>query len=206
MRFCPAPGPVFLFSPVGGKWASTRVLYAWCAKAVNDRQTAQLDVTAAYERYRAELRSFFSNVAHGKSAHVEDLVHNVYLRLLEYPPPQVLREPQAYLFKLAWSELHRFHHKASREPQVHDHESLDRLGVRDSLRSIGDEPQGGTAEALLARVLGELPPLYGEVFLRFKWDGRSYKQIAAEMALSPRQVKRYVARTLQCLKQAWSQG
>lgn len=168
-----------------------------------DRETLPLDVTRAYERYRAELRSFFSKVARGKAGHAEDLVHNVYLRLLEYPPTQALREPQAYLFKLAWGELHRFHQKDSREPLPHDPDVLERIGTSDAAPAWADPALDVSAEAVMARVFAELPAVYGEVFLRFKWDGRSYREIADEFALSPRQVKRYIARTLQCLKQAW---
>lgn len=173
---------------------------------MDDKDAVPLDVTSAYERHRAELRTFFSKVAHDKAAHAEDLVHNVYLRLLEYPPSQMLREPQAYLFKLAWGELHRFHQKASREPLAHDHEMLDRLGAHNDPTPDVEAAHDFSAEALMTRVFAELPAIYGEVFLRFKWDGRSYKQIAEEFELTPRQVKRYIARTLQRLKQAWLEG
>ncbi len=169
---------------------------------MSEFEAAPVDVERAYERHRAELRSFFANVARRKAAHIEDLVHNVYLRLMEYPPAQVLREPQAYLFKLAWSELHRFHNKSAREPLAHDHDTLERLSMRSGWPAGADEDSELTAEALLTQVMSRLPAIYGEVFVRFKWDGRTYKQIAAEFKLTPRQVKRYIARTLQCLKQA----
>jgi RNA polymerase sigma-70 factor (ECF subfamily) len=173
---------------------------------VNDADANAVDVTRAYERHRAELRSFFTSVARGKAGYIEDLVHNVYLRLLEYPPAQVLREPQAYLFKLAWRELHRFHERALREPQSYDHEALDYLSARNNATAGADSALDESAEALLMRVLGVLPAIYGQVFVRFKWDGRTYRQIASEYNLTPRQVKRYIARTLQCLKQARAEG
>lgn len=168
---------------------------------MSEFDASSIDLARAYERHRAELRSFFANVTRGRAAHVEDLVHNVYLRLMEYPPTQALREPQAYLFKLAWSELHRFHQKAVREPLVHDHDMLERLSARSS-EAVSTEEMTESAETLLMKVIGELPAIYGEVFVRFKWDGRTYKEIATEFKLTPRQVKRYIARTLQCLKQA----
>lgn len=168
---------------------------------MNELDAASLDIERAYARHRAELRSFFATVARDKTAHIEDLIHNVYLRLLEYPPTQVLREPQAYLFKLAWSELHRFHNKAMREPSAHDHDTLERMSLRSGWLTGADDV-ASTAENLLTKVLGQLPAIYGEVFVRFKWDGRTYQQIATEFKLTPRQVKRYIARTLQCLKQA----
>ena len=163
---------------------------------------ATLDVARAYQRHRAELRSFFATVARGRASHIEDLVHNVYLRLLEYPPTQVLREPQAYLFKIAWSELHRFHERSLREPQTHDPATLEMLSARGGAFVAAEGSSTSGAEALLTRVMGELPAIYGEVFVKFKWDGRSYKEIATELGLSMRQVKRYIARTLLSLKRA----
>ena len=168
---------------------------------VSEFEAAPVDLSRAYQRHRAELRNFFTHVTRGKAAYIEDLVHNVYLRLLEYPPTQALREPQAYLFKLAWSELHRFHAKSMQEPTAHDHETLERLSVHSRLSSPEDASEAAV-EAVLMKVMTQLPAIYGEVFVRFKWDGRTYRQIAAELKLTPRQVKRYIARTLQCLKQA----
>lgn len=173
---------------------------------MNEFEAASVDVERAYERHRAELRSFFTHVARNNAAHVEDLVHNVYLRLLEYPPAQVLREPQAYLFKLAWGELHRFNRKSVREPLAHDHDTLERLSMRSGWLAGGEDASASSTEAVLTKVIGELPAIYGEVFVRFKWDGRTYRQIATEFKLTPRQVKRYIARTLQCLKQARLEG
>jgi RNA polymerase sigma factor (sigma-70 family) len=164
-----------------------------------------LDVGQVYERHRDELRSFFANVTRGRLQIVEDLVQNVYLRLLEYPPSQVLREPQAYLFKLAWTELHRYRAKNAHEPVSHDHEALDSLSAQRHSSQMADDASGTTTEQLLLKVLGDLPTVYGQVFVMFKWDGRSYKQIAAELQLTPRQVKRYIARTLQRLKLTQSQ-
>jgi RNA polymerase sigma-70 factor (ECF subfamily) len=166
---------------------------------MKEPETLSLDVSRAYQRHRAELRTFFANVARGKAGYVDDLVQNVYLRLLEYPPMQVLREPQAYLFKLAWRELHRFHQREQREPRAYEPDLLDRLS---GVTTVAAQTPDDSVEQVLIQVIGELPAIYGEVFVRFKWDGKTYKEIAAEFRLTPRQVKRYIARTLQCLKRA----
>ena len=168
---------------------------------MRNSEASSTDLAAAYERHRAELRSFFAHATRGRASHIEDLVQNVYLRLMEYPPAQPLREPQAYLFKLAWSELHRDHARALREPAFHDHENLERLSAQSTASVSATEPEDLSAEALLTQVFAQLPAIYGEVFVRFKWDGRTYKQIATELNLSLRQVKRYIARTLTCLRQ-----
>lgn len=199
---CPRSRMALFLATQGAKRPLPEVLPARYVAPVSEFDTAPFDVARAYQRHRAELRSFFSKVARGKTTHIEDLVHNVYLRLLEYPPGQVLREPQAYLFKLAWGELHRFHHKSVREPLAYDPEALERLGASGAWPAGADDASEAGAEALLAKVMGQLPAVYGEVFVRFKWDGKTYKEIAVEFKLTPRQVKRYIARMLQCLKEA----
>ena len=155
------------------------------------------DLGQAYEQHREELRSFFRMSLRGGDG-VEDLVQELYLTLARFPPREPLRDPSAYLYKVAWHLLQRFHKRARRAPETADHETLEKL----SQRSAEDACAELAAEEQLVALLKELPPLYGAVLLLNRRDGMSYSQISARLNISVSQVRRYLGQTLMHLKKA----
>lgn len=155
------------------------------------------DLARAYEQHREELRRFFrSSVHHGEG--IDDLVQELYLTLTRFPPREPLRDPSAYLFKVAWHLLQRFNKRARRAPQTADHETLDKL----CRQSAEDASAELAAEQHLIALLKELPPLHGAVLLLNRRDGMSYSQISERLDISVSQVRRYLGHTLMHLKKA----
>jgi RNA polymerase sigma factor (sigma-70 family) len=155
------------------------------------------DLGQAYELHREELRSFFrSSLRQNES--VDDLVQELYLAIARFPPREPLRDPSAYLYKIAWHLLQRFNKRARRAPQTTDHETLEKL-CRQSAEDAGAEL---AAEQHLIALLEQLPPLYGAVLLLNRRDGMSYSQIAERLNISVSQVRRYLGQTLLHLKKA----
>lgn len=150
-----------------------------------------------YEQHREELRSFFrSSLRHGDG--VDDLVQELYVSLARFPPREPLRDPSAYLYKVAWHLLQRHNKRARRAPATADHETLEKL----SQRSSDDAAAELAAEQQLIALLEELPPLYGAVLILNRRDGMNYSQIAERLNLSVSQVRRYLSHTLMHLKRA----
>jgi RNA polymerase sigma factor (sigma-70 family) len=158
------------------------------------------DLGQAYEQHREELRSFFRSSLR-QSDGVDDLIQELYIALIRYPPREPLRDPAAYLYKIAWHLLQRFNKRARRAPETADHETLEKL----SRQSGEDVAAELGAEQQLIALLEELPPLYGAVLLLNRRDGMNYSQIAERLNLSVSQVRRYLGQTLMHLKKAnWS--
>ncbi|MBL8269206.1 RNA polymerase sigma factor [Steroidobacter sp.] len=146
---------------------------------------------------RALLRRFFSGVAREKQG-VDDLVQQVYLELIQYPPAELVRDPTAYLYKVAWNVVRRANAAHRRRAPTFDHETLDRLSaVR------GDDPSSEiNAEEHLIHLLAQLPPVYGTVLMLRKRDGLSCDEIASRLRLSRAQVLRYLTKTYAHLRDA----
>jgi RNA polymerase sigma factor (sigma-70 family) len=158
------------------------------------------DLSQAYEEHRHELRSFFRSSLR-QSDGVEDLVQELYLAIARYPPREPLRDPSAYLYKIAWHLLQRFNKRARRAPTTVDHEMLEKL----CQQSEADAGAELAAEQHLIALLEELPPLYGAVLFLNRRDGMNYSQIAERLEISVSQVRRYLGHTLMHLKRAnWS--
>lgn len=155
------------------------------------------DLGQAYEQHREKLRSFFRSSLH-QSDSVEDLVQELYVALARFPPREPLRDPSAYLYKIAWHVLQRFNKRARRAPETADHEALEKL----CRQSVDDASAEFAAEQHLIELLKELPPLYGAVLLLNRRDGMSYSQISARLNISVSQVRRYLGHTLAHLKKA----
>ncbi len=120
-------------------------------------------------------------------ADAHDLAQEVYLRLLRVDRSDLVRQPRSYLLRIAANLLHEWRLKA-RQARPHD-AFLDDLEADES-------PERATAEALRAkRVDRELtrlaPPVRLALVLQIR-DGLSYEEIATEMNVTPRMVKRYL--------------
>jgi RNA polymerase sigma-70 factor (ECF subfamily) len=155
------------------------------------------DLDQAYEQHREKMRSFFRSSLRESNA-VDDLVQELYLSLARFPPREPLRDPSAYLYKIAWHLVQRFNKRARRAPATADHATLETLCPR----SVEDASSELEAEQHLIALLGELPPLHGAVLLLSRRDGLSYSQIAARLNISTSQVRRYLTQTLLHLKKA----
>ena len=155
-------------------------------------------VAESYAHYRVELRAYF---AAGVSAatSVEDLVQQVYERLLRYRPREPVGDPRSYLFGVARNVLLAANRRARIDGQryvVCEASELDALAH--GHRALWVQEDGGpeVADAEFVDVLMRLPVTCQAVFLRHRRDGWSYQRIADELGISKHTVKDYVVQAL----------
>ncbi|MBL8270182.1 RNA polymerase sigma factor [Steroidobacter sp.] len=160
-----------------------------------DKPDPPQDTTHTYQLHREQLRVFFQGLAR-QTHDAEDMLQEVYVRLARHPPSEPLRDPVAYLFRVAWSVLKRSYRHARRRPVAHDPNSIETLLV-DHAADVSDEV---IAEEALLTCLKQLPPIYGAVFYLRRRDGLEYAAIAKELNISLPQVRRYLGRALAHLK------
>ena len=156
-------------------------------------------VEETYLRYRAELVGFFARRTRER-ANVEDLVQQVYERLLKYRPRTPVTDPRGYLFQTARHVL-----ITANQALRQDHErylacDANDLALRaEAVPSLWVEEEGGAELAFeeFERVLSELPEKCQAALLRQRRDGWSYQQIASELQVSVNTVKDYIVRALE---------
>ena len=150
-----------------------------------------------YERYRAELQRFFAGQTRNPHA-VEDLMQELYKRLLEYHPPAVLRTPQNYLFQVAWNVLNEANTTALQHlPIRSDSGTLDPL--RDEHAGnlwLEDDTKTLDTQEKLDRVFKRLQRTDRVALILQRRDGLSYKAIAERMGVTTHTVKKYIGRAL----------
>jgi len=172
------------------------------AKHVLKRPGQQTRGDSACEQYHAELHRFLMRRLRG-SHHAQDLAQEAYLRLLRVERAELVRQPRAYLYRIAVNLISEFRLRARREPVVFDSEALAQAAehVADTLPDAGERSDDAQQIDL---ILEQLPPLYRAIFVLRKRDGLSYQEIARQLDISVHTVKKYLARAVaKCRSARW---
>jgi RNA polymerase sigma factor (sigma-70 family) len=125
------------------------------------------------------------------SVDIEDLAQETYLRLLRAKDLGEVQNPQAYLIKVASHVVLEWR----------DHQpSPDRFDDMEDHRNLADESSpelevdATLSQVRLERTLASVSPIMRAVLLLRLRDEKSYQQIADQLEISLRQVKRHLAR------------
>lgn len=132
------------------------------------------------------------------SVDIEDLAQETYLRLLRARDLSDVRNPQAYLLRVASHVVTEWRDNQFPAPSTLTVE--DDLLVDDCLPEF--ELDAVLSQDRLDRTLAEVSPTMRAVLLLRLRDERPYKEIAQELDLTVRQVKRYLARGFERLRDA----
>lgn len=142
------------------------------------------------------MRKFLSGKTAIPAADLDDVSQEVFLRLLRYDQIELIEHPQAYLFKMASNVATEWSIRArSRYP--HDANWLEGL-IADDLPEDNAVYEGTQRE--IERAVNTLPPRYREVLKLQFTEGLSHTEIAARMGVSPRIVKRCIAKSYEKLR------
>ena len=155
------------------------------------------------EQYRPELHRFLMRRL-GNSQDAADLAQDVYVRFLQLPHAELVRNPQAYLYRIAANLVYEYRLRAGRGPIFCDPASLEQLADQSApIWETGLE-RGLSTSQQLDRALQQLPAMYRAVVLLQKRDGLSYTEIAEQLGLSVHTVQKYLFRALAACRAAHS--
>jgi RNA polymerase sigma factor (sigma-70 family) len=155
------------------------------------------DLNKAFEAHYDEVRHFVGKQL-GRHPDRDDVVHQIYEEVLRYPPREALREPRAWIYRIAWRAVHRAYEQAKQRRRrlvAVDTDDLDRLMSRE--RAVPDPCSELESEQALRAALKGLPTQAQYAFVRSRRDGYSYQEIAEELGLSKETVKKHIGRALQ---------
>lgn len=133
-----------------------------------------------------------------QSADTEDITQNVFIHLWNYRykinPATV---PEAVLYKSARQEISRWYRAQEGFPSLPDGE------LREDIDVYAEESEEEFAQKLerINALLDQIPEKRRRIFALYKFEQRSYKEIAQEMHMTPGAVAKQVSKTLQFLKE-----
>jgi RNA polymerase sigma factor (sigma-70 family) len=132
------------------------------------------------------------------SVDIEDLAQETYLRLLRARDLTEVRNPQAYLLRVARHVILEW-----RDHQPH----ADTLVALEDEHLVDECPpefeiDAGMSQKRVEQALAEVSPMMRAALVLRLRDERSYKDIAQDLGITDRQVKRYLARGYDRLRAA----
>jgi RNA polymerase sigma factor (sigma-70 family) len=132
------------------------------------------------------------------SVDVQDLAQETYLRLLRVPDLNEVRNPLAYLLQVA---SHVALEWCDRQPRSDSMVVLEEDMLVD--RQLPElELDARLSQQRLEKTLASISPMMRAVVLLRLRDERTYQEIAAELRITDRQVRRYLARGYEHLRLA----
>ena len=149
-------------------------------------------LTKWFEVWQGAMKRWLSSRSAIQAADLDDVAQEVFLRLLRYSNDAVVEYPQSYLFRIATNVVNEWRERA-RNSLPHDDVWLADLQIEPEA-----EPESSVEQDLVSvcvgRAVGRLPPRQREVLLLHIREDLTYKQIAAKLKLTPRVVRRDIAR------------
>ena len=130
---------------------------------------------------------------------IEDLAQETYLRLLRARDLGDIINPQAYLLRVASHVVSEWRDRLPPEDPIGMHDENAFLDASNPEH----ESDAKFSQARLMHILAGLSPTMRAVLiLRFR-DERSHKEIADELSMSLRQVRRHLLRGFEILRKAY---
>jgi RNA polymerase sigma-70 factor (ECF subfamily) len=156
------------------------------------------DSSALFAEHRAALEGYFRRRA--PSGEVEDLVQEVFVRLLARRAGDPIQDPERYLFRVAAAVLADHHRrsalrKAEQERHLSEAREFDAISPERSLIDIE------SLDCILA-ALEQLPPRTRHAFVLHRFENMTYAEIALRMGVTRSGVEKLIMRALSQLMAA----
>lgn len=148
----------------------------------------------AFRAYRPELHRWLMHRLRTPEA-ADDVMQEVFARVLRVSAPEYIRKPLSYLFGIAFHVISEYRIREDREHLISlDAEDADELRRRPEFVQPDEMAERVNLQRQLERALQELPPHYRSVVLLCKRDGMTYEEAAAASGLSVHTVETYLIR------------
>lgn len=153
-----------------------------------------------FRELRLPLQRFIAGRRGIRTADLDDVAQEVFLRLLRYEREELVADPRGYLFKMAANVASEWSMRAS-ERLPHESGWLDELmDERDTTADLDKDRR----HADVRHALQALPVREREILRLHFGDGLDYEMIAAQLGVTRRIVKRDVVRAYTRLRLALS--
>ncbi|MEO8998694.1 MAG: RNA polymerase sigma factor [Rhodanobacter sp.] len=147
---------------------------------------------SAVRSYHEDLHRFLRRrVWHAQD--LDDVVQEVYLRLLRVKNSEMVRNPLAYLYGVASHVVREFNLGKHHTRMVFDSDAVDTMMDNPASSSM---EAGGHFERQVSEALAQLPANRMAVLLLERRDGLSHAEIAQKLGLSLHTVKKYSVEAL----------
>ncbi len=159
------------------------------------RHRGRPDLDQVFRDYTPTLLRYLTSRI-GSEAEARDLAQEAYLRLTRVADGDLIRQPEAYVFRIAANLANEFLLKRRKSSETVELDTVLETGIDGDKAAFEQQLEARSSLRRLETILEELPPLYRAVLLLRRRDGLSHAEIASELNISPHTVHRYLTRAL----------
>jgi RNA polymerase sigma factor (sigma-70 family) len=163
---------------------------------------AALPSKAVYDHYRGALSRYLKRRVR-KPEDIADLTHEIFeLFLRRKNRDEVVRDPLAYLFRIAFHVLGTSFTNAQRNPVTFDSEVIANSPAANLPASSGEDAEELAVREDISAALAKLPKNHLAALLMVEGHGLSYKEAAQRSGFTPTTIASYVMHARAALKLA----
>lgn len=154
------------------------------------------DIAAWFDRYHDQLLRFLSRGL-SEQSDAQDLAQEVFLRLLRVEDPDLIRHPRAYLYRVAVNVIQEWRLRNRRFPIQDNHDLEQEPDEGEPMEQLEATERAQRLNAAVAR----LPARYRAVLMLRVNRGLTHKEVAEELGMTPRMVKRHLIKAYAKLRE-----
>ena len=174
------------------------------ADGASEAGSAGVRFRSVIEGYAPRLVRFLE-MRTGNGSDAQDLAQEAYFRLCRVSDPDLIREPESYLFRIACNLANELALRRGSQPAMVELDAgLPDLADGDS-GSFADLLESRSSVERLESILAEMPSLYRAVLVLRKRDGYTHDEIAERLGISPHTVHKYLSRALFQCRALWAE-
>ncbi len=155
---------------------------------------------SVFDQFGTALRRYLLRRLRTVPHDARDLEQEVYLRLLRVEDAELVRDPQAYMYRIASHVVYEFNQRAREERITFDSDAVDAWADRPSQPLPEGFDEQLSAQRQLERMLSILPPRCCAVFVLHMRDGMTHAEVAQKLGISVHSVKKHVFRAFSALR------
>lgn len=147
----------------------------------------------AFSRYGAELQLYLLRRLQ-RTHDADDVMQEVFLRLLRVENTELVRNPRAYIYGIAFHVIREFRIRDERAGTwiTFDPETIARRAEQPEELRPDELADNFYIRRQLERAIRQLPRIHRAVFLLHKRDGYTYREVAEKLGLSIHTVDKYL--------------
>ena len=150
-------------------------------------------------RHGPALRRYLLRLSKSESD-AEDIEQEAYLRIYEASEQKEIRNPRAFLFRVAYNLFVQNYRKASNSP-IDAVADYDDLNVKDICASADEHLMMRERLGVVGDVIDTLPPQCRRVFIMRKVYDLSHRQISEALGISRSTVEKHVVKGLHACRE-----
>lgn len=144
-----------------------------------------------FRHYAADLQRFLRRRLRDPQS-ADDVTQEVFTRLVRVRQPDLVKNPHAYLFGIAFHVIRELRLQETRQPVNYDSQAADRAGEQPAHLAPDEMADQLNAQRQLERALEDLPELHRALVLLCKRDGMTYEEAARATGISVHMVEKHL--------------